>query len=256
MVSKLQTVEDRLCGVVLILLVVLVGVCLVMMTWPLFLVLVLPKQPAECEVHRTVSVQGMSNCSQSWASCQSSCSSPAYICHQIYVQCRLSNNASLILPLFANVLGCGYDFGTTCSQFYETFTTSNESFRSHIYHNTEFAVPEGHNTEFDIFKYFVISLIPCGVLIICCVCLEKRKMFARGFKTAKKIVKVKSDGPRSFYQKKMLELEFKKNLRKLKMKNTQNDVKVFDLEEAQTTGALILKPNFSNFRAQPPRIIV
>lgn len=81
-------------------------------------------------------------------------------------------------------------------------------------------------------------------------------MFARGYKKAKKLVKMKPDGPRSFYQKKMLELEFKKNLRKLKMKNTQNDVKVFDLEEAHTTGALILKPNFSSMKAQPPRIIV
>lgn len=256
MVTKLQAAEDRMCGVFFILLFVLVGVCLVMVSWPLFLILILPTQPAECQVHRTVSIQGLTNCSQSWASCQSSCSSPTYICHQVYVLCWLSNNASSILPLFANILGCGYDFGITCSQFYETFSTTNKSVRCHIYNNLEFAVPEGQNTQFDILEYFMISLIPCGVLIMCCIYLVKRKMFVRGFIKAKKMVKAKSVGPRSFYQKKMLELEFKKNLRKLKMKNTQNDVKVFDLEEAQTTGALILKPNFSYAKSQPPRIIV
>lgn len=85
--------------------------------------------------------------------------------------------------------------------------------------------------------------------------MKKRRMFAKGFKKAKKLVKKEILWPRSFYQRKMLELEFKKNLRKLKMKNTQNDVKVFDLEQAQTTGALILKPSFL-LSSQPPKIII
>lgn len=254
--SWIHAIEDRLCGVLVVVLVILAGVSLVVVTLPLGLELSLPTNRAECQFHRLVSMQGLTNCSQTWASCQPSCSSPLYDCHQVYVQYWSQDNTTSITPLYANVLGCGYDLSVICDQFYQTFVTPNKTFGCLLYRGGEFAVAEGQYTLWDLLSYFVISLVPSVVLVVCCVYLVKRNIFVRGYKKAKKIRKKNTNVSLSFYNKKMLQLQFKKNLRTLKMKNTQNDVKVFDLENAQTTGALILKPHFSTFKVQPPRIII
>lgn len=252
---KLVNVEGQLCGVLVVLLFVLVPVSITLISWPLFLTLSLPSVSAVCQVNKVFQLTGVTNCSEKWHSCQDSCSSPAVQCVQVYVQYWLRDNTTSIIPLFANVLGCGFDFGLTCSEFVDRFVISVNTFNCNIYSNPDYALPN-ENTRLELLKYFTISLVPLLALIICCSYMIKRNMFILGYKKAKKFVKKKPKGPKSFYQRKVLELEFKKNLRLLKMKNTQNDVKVFDLEHSQTTGALVLKPRFFISQAQPPRIIV
>lgn len=251
--GRLESIESQVCGVMLFSLLLLTALSTVIVSWPLFLSLSMSADHAVCQVYQLKPIHGLTNCSHTWASCRDSCSAEETRCTQIIVQYWMKDNSTALVPLLSNVLGCGSEF-STCGHFYERFSFEEEMFECRVYQKSHFATPEDESGK-ERMKYLAISLSPLILLVVSCLYMKKRKMFAKGFKKAKKLVKRETLWPRSFYQRKMLELEFKKNLRKLKMKNTQNDVKVFDLEQAQTTGALILKPSFL-LSSQPPKIII
>lgn len=247
--KELQELELRICAVITIILFILVMVCLIVITWPILLSLLTPFSEAVCKSDLYETLYGVHNCT--WTSCQESCTADNYVCRQLLVEYKLKNNESGVLPLYASVLGCGFEFGIPCQDFYDNFTQIGSVFDCHVvFHEMPFAIPAEQDIYIKLLEYFGFSLTPLSVFIIICFYTWRRKIFQQGFQRAKRFIHKKQVGPRSYYQKKVIELEFKRKRKQIKMKNTRNDVKIFDLEGAQTAAVLLFKPS-DTFFIQP-----
>lgn len=240
--SKLLEIEGRIWFVLTILIFLVMVVSFSVITVPIVLIFLKPFSEAVCKTEKFVTVYGITNCS--WASCEESCTSSSFVCKQLFVLVRFHvDNSSSVVPLYDNIFHCGLQFVTTCSEFYKIYIKLNIEFNCEIYvGDPTYAVPKNKYNTAKSITFFLLSLIPVLCFIVCCIYIKLRSILSFKVKNIVKKVRKKVDGPKSFYEKKLLEIEFKKELRKIKMKNVENNVKIFDLEDAQIASALVLKP--------------
>lgn len=245
---KLREIEGRVCFVLTILMFLVMFASFSVVTVPIASVFMKPYSEALCKTEKFVTVYGITNCT--WASCDESCTTDSFVCEQLFVRFKLNtSNSSSVVPLYDNIFHCGLQFVTTCNEFYKTYVELGTEFWCDVYlEELSYAVPNSKSNRVKLITSFLLSLIPILCFIMFCVYLKLRNILSLKVTKIVKKVKKKVDGPKSFYHKKLLEIEFKKKLREIKMKHVENDIKIFDLEDAQTASALVLKPKDLWFR--------
>lgn len=234
----LPDLEIRFCSIFTLISFILCCVSLTVFLEPLLETLFAKYYSVTCIVKDIRTLYGL-QCD--WSSCWKSCTNPDTECTQIEALFAHKNDSKFsVLPLKASIHSCGFE--VDCKKFFDTFKI-NSTFDCYLVDGKDVLIPKITIPKHSI-KYLYLSLIPFLGLMIGIIYTVTQKIFERGKKKkeCKKVKKV--DGPTSFYQKKMMELDKLKKAREERERIARycDNVRV---EELETVTALVFKPSSS-----------
>lgn len=226
----LSDFEIRVCSAISVVLVILVGVSINLFLYPLAVFYVTSTTSLDCQVS-SVNTSNKFPCE--FTSCAESCTSDQMPC--LEYTATVDNQT---LPLVAGIFNCG--ISVNCTHF-ENFARPGKLFKCEVFRSRGRQVVSP-KTPFNYTTYLVLTSLPLLALIICTLYVSYRQILKRAVPDRQKKKKPKiPPEPKSFYQRKLMELEKLKKEREERERIARYNDSV-RVENLNTVTALIFKP--------------